>query len=780
MRNWKRTVSVLLYMVMLLGNIPAVSFASEPDGLCEHHAEHLECGYVLGESACSYVCEICAQIVEETIEPKVIVETTGTEATQEITELGVTEETAEPDTQIRLDTVDTRAAVQSAPDVGLPENEELFAYFAEQELYGYGMSAYGVAARKNLTDIEQAIYDVLKAEIEVVAASGGSTVFTVSDINGLKTTWTNTELGVSSIDDGALVDTAFRNQFNLDNIITALLNDCPFDLYWYDKTVGATMDYQIGVSGYDDGTNVVWDTATVENLSFVFAVSADYKSGDYAVTSDVAKITVAKNNAALVVADNAGKSDYEKLVAYKDYICAAVSYDQSAADDTTTPYGNPWQMISVFDGDSETNVVCEGYSKAFQYLCDLSTFADGIALPSTLTSIGANAFEECKSLHSPIRIPEGVTTLEENVFFRCEKLEKVYLPGTLRSIENGAFQFSGITSLEIPDKVEIIGDAAFYGCSKLQSLDLGNGVKHIGAAFFVCSIPSLHLPASVETIDTTLWHTSMMAEVTVDADNPYYTAVDGILYNKNMTEIIFCPPQWTGELVIPDTVQSLADGVFAGCGSITSITIPDSVTSFGTNIFEGCGVHTVVLPDGMEAIPDSMFNRCISLVSVELPDSIKSIGVGAFRSCAFLETLHIPEGVSYIGDEAFAGCRTLQLSVDAGSPYYLGAGEYTTEDMYGNVTTLSSVLWLSYRAEQCPGHDWIMSQCLHDCGEGGDIEYTCFICQETRTETVAPSEHSLHETITAATCTEDAYITRDCTICEYICVEYLADALGHS
>jgi hypothetical protein len=275
--------------------------------------------------------------VEETIEPKVIVETTGTEARQEITELGVTEETAEPDTQIRLDTVDTRAAVQSAPDVGLPENEELFAYFAEQELYGYGMSAYGVAARKNLTDIEQAIYDVLKAEIEVVAASGGSTVFTVSDINGLKTTWTNTELGVSSIDDGALVDTAFRNQFNLDNIITALLNDCPFDLYWYDKTVGATMDYQIGVSGYDDGTNVVWDTATVENLSFVFAVSADYKSGDYAVTSDVAKITVAKNNAALVVADNAGKSDYEKLVAYKDYICAAVSYDQSAADDTTTP-----------------------------------------------------------------------------------------------------------------------------------------------------------------------------------------------------------------------------------------------------------------------------------------------------------------------------------------------------------------------------------------------------------------------------------------------------------
>ena len=68
----------------------------------------------------------------------------------------------------------------------------------------------------------------------------------------------------------------------------------------------------------------------------------------------------------------AGKLQPRKRCAYKEYICAQTAYDHNAADDKTTPYGNPWQLISVFDGDSGTNVVCEGYSKAFQYLCDLS------------------------------------------------------------------------------------------------------------------------------------------------------------------------------------------------------------------------------------------------------------------------------------------------------------------------------------------------------------------------------------------------------------------------
>ena len=82
-------------------------------------------------------------------------------------------------------------------------------------------------------------------------------------------------------------------------------------------------------------------------------------------------------NAQSVVDENSGKGNYEKLVAYREWIKNAVSYnDEAAKEGESTAYGNPWQLVYVFDGDSSTNVVCEGYAKAFKYLCDL-TWPDG-------------------------------------------------------------------------------------------------------------------------------------------------------------------------------------------------------------------------------------------------------------------------------------------------------------------------------------------------------------------------------------------------------------------
>ena len=273
------------------------------------------------------------------------------------------------DTDVQKTVAET-ISVQADPEVDLPENEELFAGFVERELYGYEMATFGTLARENLSAKEKVIYDALKPEIEKIAKNGGSTVFDLSEISGLKTKWTNTELGVASIDNTDFVKAEFKAQFNLSNILTALLSDCPFDLYWYDKTEGAWYNYTVSKTGCQG----VWETATITKLTFTFTVADDYWGGENMVTTNVSKVATVKSNAAQVVADNAGKSDYEKLKAYKEYICGAVTYNQAAADDNTTPYGDPWQLIYVFDGDSSTNVVCEGYSKAFQYLCDLSVF----------------------------------------------------------------------------------------------------------------------------------------------------------------------------------------------------------------------------------------------------------------------------------------------------------------------------------------------------------------------------------------------------------------------
>ena len=93
-------------------------------------------------------------------------------------------------------------------------------------------------------------------------------------------------------------------------------------------------------------------------------------------TTFASTVTAAQTKAAKIVTDNASKTDNEKLIAYKNAICNLVSYnDDAASDNYTGGYGNPWQLLWVFDGIDSTNVVCEGYSKAFQYLCDLTSFS---------------------------------------------------------------------------------------------------------------------------------------------------------------------------------------------------------------------------------------------------------------------------------------------------------------------------------------------------------------------------------------------------------------------
>lgn len=286
------------------------------------------------------------------------------------------------------ESVSDTVIVTAAPEVDLPDNDELFAMYAQQRLYECEWDTFGTKARSGLNTVEQCIYDELRARIEKVAASGGSTEFDLSDITGLKMTWTNGELGVGSIEETTAVKMAFLAQFNLDSIVGALVSDCPFDLYWFDKTDagGVSMSYSIRLSGQMINGVPTWTTATVTALTFTFTVASGYQSaGKAAVTANVAKVDTAKAKAAEIAAKYEAVSAYDRLRGYMTEICDLVSYnDKAAAEDYTGGYGDPWQLIYVFDGDSGTNVVCEGYAKAFQYLCDLGGL-DCISVTGTLS-----------------------------------------------------------------------------------------------------------------------------------------------------------------------------------------------------------------------------------------------------------------------------------------------------------------------------------------------------------------------------------------------------------
>ncbi len=203
-----------------------------------------------------------------------------------------------------------------------------------------------------LTGMAKKLYDLLLKQIKKVSAgSESNTVF-----------WIPT-----SIADYRDWD-VFNNEMTKAEY--ALVMDYPYDLFWYNRFVGAWR-------GYDErGLNYVMFTVASD-----YADWNGYTYSGYSFEVDTKKIHAAQSaalNAKKVVKKYAGKGDYDKLCGYRDYICSHVDYNHDVNYSDIPTYVNPWQVIWAFDNDPSTNIICEGYAKAFQYLCDLSRFNSDI------------------------------------------------------------------------------------------------------------------------------------------------------------------------------------------------------------------------------------------------------------------------------------------------------------------------------------------------------------------------------------------------------------------
>ena len=270
----------------------------------------------------------------------------------------------------------------AAPAVGSQSDAELLeGYLYAISGIRHGSPVHRVPPRPltvALKDVEGALKDKIK---EVAAGELASTQFSFSN----KWTKTKAEWGITGevISGGALTQQAseaIRAKLGLDALMRKQLLEMPYELYWYNKTKGVSMGYSVKIS---EENVTVYELTISMNVSQDYAkfVSATSYNSFAADTTKTKAVADTPKKAQAVVDAHAGETDYQKLVSYREYIKGAVSYNTGAAGGGK-PYGDPWQLIYVFDGNSATNVVCEGYAKAFQYLCDL-TFQNQEGRPSS-------------------------------------------------------------------------------------------------------------------------------------------------------------------------------------------------------------------------------------------------------------------------------------------------------------------------------------------------------------------------------------------------------------
>ena len=191
-------------------------------------------------------------------------------------------------------------------------------------------------------------------------------------------------------------------------------------------------------------------------------------------------------------------------------------------------------------------------------------------------------------------------------------------------------------------------DSPFFGYSNIKSVIIENGVTSIGDyAFLSCtSLTSVTIPNSVTSIgDRAFYNCTSLKSIEVSENNKNYASIDGVLFNKDKSELITYPTGKTdSEYAIPNSVTSIGRSAFEDCTSLTSVTIPDSVTNIGVSAFSECiSLTSVTIPNNVTSIGDYAFNGCRRLTSVKIPDSVTSIGDYAFFNCTSLTSIEVSD-----------------------------------------------------------------------------------------------------------------------------------------
>jgi hypothetical protein len=255
----------------------------------------------------------------------------------------------------------------------------------------------------------------------------------------------------------------------------------------------------------------------------------------------------------------------------------------------------------------------------------------GVSIPARIyqfpvTNIGKNAFYE-KDLIS-VTIPNTVTVIGDGAFAE-NKLINASIGSGVTVIGDGAFGENQLTSVSIPSNVTMIGAMAFYK-NRLTAVTIPNNVTVIGDnAFGGNKLTTVTIPANVSSIGNSPFiNCSELTTINVNNNNKNYSSADGVLYNKDRTELIQWPSGKTGDAAIPYGVITIKNNAFSG-GQLTNVTIPDSVTSIEQGAFMDNQLTSVVIGSGVTSIGDYAFQNN-QLSEVTIPNGVTSIGIGSF------------------------------------------------------------------------------------------------------------------------------------------------------
>lgn len=359
---------------------------------------------------------------------------------------------------------------------------------------------------------------------------------------------------------------------------------------------------------------------------------------------------------------------------------------------------SPSSRTHITDLKKDTSFFIPSTNEISKYHYSGNEQISKIKFPETIKHIGEHAFSKCSNLEH-IDLPKGLEVIGDYAFSECKKLKSVHIPDGVKIIGSGAFYgCENLSQINIPDSVITVRGNPFIGTAFLKqhssfplyvnnhlikyadTFDESNSIVTIrpgtktiagGSINFMRNLKKINFPEgllgignlaicgcdNLKTIDlpdslTCIYGDSFrylenLQSINVGRNNKAFKTIDGVLYNKDMTEIILVP-------------EGLKSGKFV---------VPHGVKKIGKNSFDYCkNIQTIILPETLTEIGEEAFGACARLEKVIIPKSVTTIGKFAFSCCNNLKTVRIPNTVSKFGLSPFLSCEKLTIECEKDSP----------------------------------------------------------------------------------------------------------------
>ena len=341
----------------------------------------------------------------------------------------------------------------------------------------------------------------------------------------------------------------------------------------------------------------------------------------------------------------------------------------SCGDSLYWSYSN--NILSFFGGGNMYNYQVD----SLPWLV-LRDSVNDIVFTIDITSIGDNAFCNFTNL-SHVVIPNRIISIGSSVFSGCSGLTSVEWNAiTCSDFDSAPFNSicSNITSFVFGDSVRHIPANLCNGMNNLSTVTIPNGVTSIGnGAFYGCS-----------RLDSVIWNARNCGDFSASPFNSSSNRLKAFLVGNSVQHIpanICNGMNRIKEVTIPASVETIDEDAFLGCDSLNKVDVYNLTTWCNTDFTNiSCPLRTadlyingakptrIDIPNGVVKVGDYTFINCKRVTEVTLSSSVTEIGENAFAGGSYLQTITLDDALVTIGDSAFASCPYL-MTVNANMPF---------------------------------------------------------------------------------------------------------------